>query len=94
MTAQTTHLKQLITSRRTIHDFLPNKFPDEKLIKDAIEVACWAPNHHLTEPWHFYLLGQETITSICELNRQIMTDKKGADNAEEKFLHGSLRVEG
>ena len=85
MTNQHTYLEDLIISRRTVHDFIPNKIPDKNLIKDAINVACWAPNHHLTEPWHFYLLGQETITSICKLNREMILDTQGAENAEKKF---------
>jgi len=85
MINQHTYLQDIIVSRRTTHNFITDKIPDKNLIKEAIEVACWAPNHHLTEPWHFYLLGRETITSICELNRDIMIDTNGAKSAEEKF---------
>ena len=64
MNNQSTYLEDLIKSRRTIHDFISDKIPDKSIIKEAIKIACWAPNHNLTEPWHFYLLGKETIEGI------------------------------
>ena len=79
------NLAEIITSRRTIHDFIPDKIPDKTIIKQAITTACWAPNHHLTEPWHFYLLGKETVASICELNKKILIDTKGLEIAEKKY---------
>ena len=51
-------LAERIRSRRTTHLFLKQKV-SRQLVLDAIELARWAPNHHLTEPWHFYLLGDE-----------------------------------
>lgn len=78
------NLSEIIKSRRTIHNFQPDKAPDVAIIKDAIEAACWAPNHHLTEPWHFYLLGKETVTDICELNKGLLTESKGIEAAEKK----------
>lgn len=75
----------LIRNRRTIHDYDPDKPVADDIIKQAIETACWAPNHHLTEPWHFFLLGQETRESICELNRDIVTVGKGVEVAEKKY---------
>jgi len=80
-----TDLAEIIISRRTIHDFIADKFPDKKIIKDAIETSRWAPNHHLTEPWHFYLLGKETISSLCELNMGLLTESKGIEVAEKKI---------
>jgi len=78
-------IQTLIRNRRTIHDYDPAKPVPNDMIRQAIEAACWAPNHHLTEPWHFSLLGQETIGNICELNREIVTASKGADVAEKKL---------
>jgi len=85
MTNNKTNIADLIISRRTIHDFIVDKLPEKEIIKDAIETACWAPNHHLTEPWHFYLLEKETKASICELNKAVMTKSKGVEVAEKKF---------
>ncbi len=56
----------------------------QQLIRDAIEAATWAPNHHVTEPWSFYLLGKEAIGACVDLVRTIVTDKKDAKAGEFK----------
>lgn len=85
MAEQNKYLEDLIVSRRTIHNFIPGKVPDEAFVKKAINISRWSPNHHLTEPWRFYLLGTETIAKICELNKEIMTATKGVDAAVAKY---------
>ena len=84
MTNQSMNLSDIITSRRTIHDFDPDKTLDKNIIREAIAYACWAPNHHITEPWHFYLLGKETVADVCELNKEMLTATKGLEAAEKK----------
>ena len=42
-------IAERIRSRRTTKLFLKQKV-SRKLVLAAIEVARWAPNHHLTEP--------------------------------------------
>ena len=85
MNKQETNIESVIRGRRTIHNFRPGKKPDIELIKSAIEVARWAPNHHLTEPWHFYLLGPETAEAICQLISEITREKNGKEAAEKKL---------
>jgi nitroreductase len=36
------------------------------VILDAIDLARWAPNHRLTEPWRFYLLGPQTTAAAID----------------------------
>ena len=79
------NISDIIKSRRTIHNFEADKIPDISIIKDAIESACWAPNHKLTEPWHFYLLGNETVIDICKLNKEMLIETKGVEAAEKKI---------
>lgn len=67
---------ELVRSRRTIHSFRPDRPPDQQ-IEDAIAVAQWAPNHHRTEPWHFFLLGEEAIGRIIDVNARLVADRKG-----------------
>ena len=69
---------EVLRGRRTIELFLQTPVPGE-LVREAIEVATWAPNHHVTEPWHFYLLGPATISQCLDLVRDIVTSKKGPD---------------
>ena len=74
----------LLRSRRTIHLFEPTPPPREALL-DAIEVARWAPNHRLTEPWRFYLIGPETAEAIAQLNADIVAEKRGAAAGQAKL---------
>lgn len=80
------HLRRLaerIRSRRTTKLFLKQPV-DRKLILDGIEVARWAPNHHLTEPWHFYVLGSQKIQECVDLTRVVVTEIKDAKMGDFK----------
>jgi nitroreductase len=66
----------LIRGRRTTNLFEPAPV-DASILLDAIEVARWAPNHRLTEPWRFYLLGPETIASASECWAASEAETKG-----------------
>lgn len=73
-----------LRARRTVHDFRADPVPDA-VIERAIELACWAPNHHRTEPWHFYLLGPRTRTALAELNAAQVRATRGERAAEIKL---------
>jgi nitroreductase len=57
---------EAIRTRRTIAKFRPEPVPRETL-RRILEVGIWAPNHHLTEPWRFVIMGPETQArlSVC-----------------------------
>lgn len=74
---------EVLRGRRTINLYLQTPVPVE-LVEEAIESATWAPNHHVTEPWRFYLLGQQTIAQCLDLVRDIVTAKKDAKAGEFK----------
>lgn len=74
---------EVLRGRRTIELFLQTSVP-AALVREAIEVATWAPNHHVTEPWSFYLLGDKTTDQCLDLVRDIVTAKKGAKAGEFK----------
>ena len=67
---------EVLRGRRTIELFLNPPVP-ENLIREAIEAGTWAPNHRVTEPWQFYLLGPEAIEKCLDLCQDIVTAKKG-----------------
>jgi len=66
---------EVLRGRRTIEFFLRTPVP-EALVKEAVEAASWAPNHHVSEPWKFYLLGQESIDACLALVCDMVTEKK------------------
>lgn len=72
-----------LRSRRTVKLFLKQPV-SRKLVLEAIEAARWAPNHHVTEPWHFYLLGPEAIAGAVDLTRTVTAERKGDEIAQFK----------
>ena len=73
-----------LRARRTVHDFLP-ELPPRETVLEALEAAHWAPNHRLTEPWRFYLLGAETAERICLINAELVSRKNGEEAAAAKL---------
>ena len=57
-------LEAAIRSRRTHKRFGDEPVPRE-LVAELLELARWAPNHHLTEPWRFRVLGPESLASLA-----------------------------
>ena len=45
-----------IRTRRTHKAFGPDPVP-EAVLRELFELARWAPNHHVTDPWRFRVLG-------------------------------------
>jgi nitroreductase len=57
------HVEDAIRSRRTHKAYGPE--PVERETLDALfELARWAPNHHLTNPWRFRVLGPSSLTAL------------------------------
>lgn len=76
-------IAERIRSRRSTNLFLKQKVK-ASLVRDAVEVARWAPNHHLTEPWHFYLLGEKKKAASVELIRTIVSETKSPEMGDHK----------
>jgi nitroreductase len=58
-------LVELALARRTHKTFGHEPVPRETLL-ELLDVARLAPNHHLTEPWRFRVLGPETLARLKE----------------------------
>jgi nitroreductase len=52
-----------IRTRRTHKQFGPEPL-DETTLGELLDLARFAPNHHLTQPWRFRALGPETRARI------------------------------
>jgi nitroreductase len=55
-----------IRTRRTHKAFAPEALPREQ-IDELLELASWAPNHNLTVPWRFRVIGPETLRQLKEV---------------------------
>jgi nitroreductase len=53
-------VEQAIRDRRTHKAFALEPLPRE-LLDELLELARWAPNHHLTNPWRFRVLGPQAL---------------------------------
>ena len=69
-------IASVLRMRRTVHEFQAEVPPRERLI-EAIDIARWSPNHHRTEPWHFYLLDRDTAARVAALNTELVRADKG-----------------
>src|SRR5437879_11540343 len=56
-------LETAVRTRRTHKSFGPDPVPRETL-DELFELARWAPNHNLTNPWRFRVLGPETLRRL------------------------------
>jgi nitroreductase len=54
-----------IRTRRTHKAFRPEPVPRETL-DELFELARWAPNHHLTNPWRFRVVGPRSLERLKE----------------------------
>jgi nitroreductase len=52
-----------IRTRRTHKAFGPEPLAREQL-EELLELADWAPNHHLTVPWRFRVLGPDALARL------------------------------
>ena len=57
-----------IRGRRTIKAYDPAPIGRE-VLDELFELARWAPNHHLTEPWRFRVLGPEALAALKKVSK-------------------------
>jgi nitroreductase len=55
-----------IRTRRTHKAYGPEPLPREQ-IDELLELASWAPNHNLTVPWRFRVIGPRTLERLQAL---------------------------
>ena len=56
-------LEQAIRSRRTHKAYGPDPV-DRAVLAELLELATWAPNHHLTNPWRFRVIGPRALAAL------------------------------
>ncbi len=56
-------LEEAIRSRRTHKAYAPEPV-DRETLDELFELARWAPNHHLTNPWRFRVLGPQALERL------------------------------
>jgi nitroreductase len=54
-----------IRARSTHKQYGPDPVPDT-ILSELLDLGRYAPNHHLTQPWRFRVLGPETRARLAE----------------------------
>src|ERR1700751_746607 len=73
-----------IRNRRTIHEFRSDPIPEETLWR-ILDAGRWAPNHRLTEPWRFTIMGTRSREALVNaLARQAVSEEDSSALARAK----------
>lgn len=92
---------EAIRARRSIGKVKPDPVEKEKIEK-LLKAAVWAPNHHHTEPWQFFVLtgeGRRLLgRTLAEIEKESMDDPMTEENqqklkkAEEKAFRAPVII--
>ena len=81
------NVTEAIAQRRSIKKFQDRPLTREE-IEPLLEAAVLAPNHHLTQPWRFYVLGPESRRryglALGERKARKLPDPDAANAVREK----------
>ncbi len=61
---------EAIKARRSVGKMRPDPVPRAAL-EQMLEAAVWAPNHRVTEPWRFYVLGEDAKGRFAGIRRRL-----------------------
>lgn len=81
---------EAIYTRRSISRFRPDPVPPEQLVR-LLEAGIWAPNHHLTEPWRFIVVGAQTRSRLAERYGELRAERAPNEAPERRER---LRLDG
>lgn len=56
-------LEEAIRGRRTHKAYAPEPI-ERELLDELFDLARWAPNHHLTNPWRFRVIGPASLERL------------------------------
>ena len=54
---------EAVRTRRTHKAYRPEPV-DRAVLEELLDLARWAPNHHLTSPWRFRVLGPQALAGL------------------------------
>ncbi|QQK75488.1 nitroreductase [Salicibibacter cibarius] len=68
---------EVIRTRRSNGKVYPDEPVDKALIETILEAGTWAPNHHHTEPWKFFVQQGEGRRPLGKTLRKIAMEDMG-----------------
>ena len=66
---------EALSLRRTVHLYKEGEI-SPSLLREALTMALYAPNHKFTFPWKFLIVGHETRAALQEISKKISIEKK------------------
>ena len=66
-------IMEIIKTRRTVHLYEPGELRDD-IIERLVEAGHYAPNHKLTWPWRFTLVGENGRAAIAARSVEIKSE--------------------
>ncbi len=67
-------IRDAIRDRRTVFRFEPGEVP-RYVLTEILTAGTWSPNHHLTEPWRFTVVGPEMKRVLGNRYRELQAEK-------------------
>jgi len=73
-----------IHHRRSINKF-KNEEPSRDIINKILEAGTWAPNHHHTEPWKFFVIRGDSREKLGNIMAETLLEKiENTDSSESQ----------
>jgi len=83
-------LEEAVRTRRT-HKVYGSEPVDRTTLEELFELARWAPNHHLTNPWRFRVLGPAALAALKDAAAPV--DGAKLDRAPTLVVVSAVQVE-
>lgn len=77
------NVNEAIRTRRSIAKF-QDKTVAPALLERILAAGIWAPNHHLTEPWRFMILGPQTRRGLAGRYAELRMEKAPLEAIERR----------
>ncbi len=76
-------IEKIIKERRTVHHYLPEKISNE-LVMETLINSLSAPNHKLTFPARYYLIGTKSRNELVNISIKIRNERGSVVTEEVK----------
>lgn len=86
-------LEHAIRTRRTHKAFAPEPV-EPQVLERLFELARWAPNHHLTNPWRFRVLGPNTVARLKQIADAVNPGSGGKLDRAPTLVVASVNSQG
>lgn len=79
----------LVRARRTVHNYTSQSVPLE-MVEKALTLSLWAPNHKLTYPWVYILVGPQARAAVAELSVELKSKKGPLSETKARAIRQGL----